>query len=92
LEFPGLYYSEEKANSLTGSPELLPNDGLPCREVGRWTEVKHRLVSLYATLFSSGMKSKWQNRTYIELYAGAGYHKIEGTKNYSWVPDTGFAS
>jgi three-Cys-motif partner protein len=26
------------------------------------------------------MKAKWENRTYIDLYAGAGYNKIEGTK------------
>jgi three-Cys-motif partner protein len=39
---------------------------------------KHRLVSLYATLFSSGMKEKWDNRVYVELYAGAGYSRVRG--------------
>jgi hypothetical protein len=32
------------------------DDGLVCPEVGGWTEEKHRHVSLYSTLFSSGMK------------------------------------
>lgn len=50
-----------------------------CPEVGSWTVDKHRLVSLYATLFSSGMKDKWDKRVYLELYAGAGYSKIRGT-------------
>jgi three-Cys-motif partner protein len=54
-------------------------DGLIAPEVGRWAEDKHRLVSLYSTLFSSGMKLKWDRRIYVELYAGAGYSKIRGT-------------
>jgi three-Cys-motif partner protein len=58
---------------------LAPDDGLICPEVGAWTEDKHRLVSLYAALFSSGMKNKWGKRIYVELYAGAGFSKIRGT-------------
>lgn len=64
------------------SPESLPKpveDGLICPEVGGWAEDKHRLVSLYSTLFSSGMKDKWDRRVYAELYAGAGYAKIRDT-------------
>jgi three-Cys-motif partner protein len=49
-----------------------------CPKVGRWTEEKHRLVSLYATLFSSGMKDKWGQRVYVDLYAGAGYSRSSG--------------
>jgi three-Cys-motif partner protein len=55
------------------------DDGLPCPEVGVWTETKHSFVSLYAKLFSSGMKAKWGRRVYVELYAGAGYSRIRGT-------------
>jgi three-Cys-motif partner protein len=55
------------------------DDGLTCPEVGSWTETKHRMVSLYSTLFSSGMKAKWSNRIYVELYAGAGRSKVRGT-------------
>jgi three-Cys-motif partner protein len=58
----------------------MPDDGLFCPAVGKWAEEKHRLVSLYAKLFSTGMKDKWQERTYIELYAGAGYSKIRDTQ------------
>jgi three-Cys-motif partner protein len=56
-------------------------DGLPIPEVGAWAEDKHRLVSLYSTLFSSGMKGKWDKRIYVELYAGAGYSRIRGSSN-----------
>lgn len=55
------------------------DDGLTAPEVGTWAEEKHRRVSLYSTLFSSGMKKKWSKRIYIELYAGAGYSRIRDT-------------
>jgi three-Cys-motif partner protein len=55
-------------------------DGLPCNDVGRWTEAKHRLVAYYAALFSDAMKGKWERRIYIELYAGAGYSRIRDTQ------------
>jgi three-Cys-motif partner protein len=55
-------------------------DNLALPEVGSWTEEKHRLVSLYATLFSKGMKKKWGKRVYVELHAGAGYSRIRGTQ------------
>jgi three-Cys-motif partner protein len=55
------------------------DDGLTCSEVGKWAEEKHGLVSFYAKLFSTGMKDKWHERVYIELYAGSGYSKIRET-------------
>ena len=58
------------------------NDGLICPDVGRWAETKLRLIALYDELFSTGMKNKWEQRVYIDLYAGAGYGHIQGTKNF----------
>lgn len=55
------------------------NDGLPAPEVGRWTEEKYRLISLYDELFASGMKYKWDQRVYIDLYSAAGISRIKGT-------------
>lgn len=54
-------------------------DGLACPEVGGWTEEKHRYISLYSTLFSSGVKKKWDRLVYVELYAGAGYSRVRGS-------------
>ncbi len=54
-------------------------DGLACPEVGSWAETKYRLVSLYASLFSTGMKNKWDERIYIDLYAGAGYSQVRNS-------------
>jgi hypothetical protein len=49
------------------------DDGLECPPVGAWAEEKYRLVSLYDELFATGMKDKWDERVYIDLYAGAGF-------------------
>jgi three-Cys-motif partner protein len=55
------------------------DDGLPMnKDLGSWTPEKSAMVRLYCQLFSSGMKKKWQ-RTYVELYAGAGLSCIKGT-------------
>jgi three-Cys-motif partner protein len=55
------------------------DDGLVCPEVGSWAETKYRLISLYDELFATGMKNKWGKRVYIDLYAAAGYSRIQGT-------------
>jgi three-Cys-motif partner protein len=58
------------------------DDGLPCPEVRRWAEEKYRLLALYDELFSTGMKHKWHQRVYIDLYAGAGQSRIQGTNTF----------
>lgn len=57
-------------------------DGLPCSEVHRWAEDKYRLLALYDELFSSGMKKKWDQRVYIDLYAGSGFSHLQGTRRF----------
>ncbi|MFB3825185.1 MAG: three-Cys-motif partner protein TcmP [Bryobacteraceae bacterium] len=58
------------------------DDGLVCADVHHWAEEKYRLLALYDKLFSSGMKKKWDQRVYIDLYAGAGFSHIEGTRTF----------
>ncbi|HXN51385.1 MAG TPA: three-Cys-motif partner protein TcmP [Candidatus Acidoferrum sp.] len=68
--------------------EILPgaqDDGLHYEDdVGAWVEDKHRLVSLYETLFSTGMKRKWEKRVYIDLFSGPGLVRIRGTRRFLW--------
>jgi three-Cys-motif partner protein len=65
---------------------LIPakDDGLFLSEVGSWVEDKHRLVALYDSLFSKGMKNKWDSRVYIDLYAGPGLLKIRDSSKFIW--------
>ena len=60
----------------------MDDDGLTCPEVRSWAETKYRLLALYDELFSTGMKNKWDQRVYIDLYAGAGYSHIQGTSMF----------
>lgn len=57
----------------------IQDDGLPCPEVGAWADTKHRLISLYASLFATGMKRKWDKRVYVDLYSGSGYARVRDT-------------
>jgi len=41
-------------------------------KVGRWAEEKYKLLKCYIDIFSTGMKNKWPQRVYIDLFAGAG--------------------
>lgn len=58
------------------------DDGLPCADVHHWAEDKYRLLALYFKLFSGGMKKKWDQRVYIDLYAGGGFSHVRGTHTF----------
>jgi three-Cys-motif partner protein len=64
---------------MENNPEIF-DDGLVVPEVGAWAETKYRLIGLYAALFSTGMKWKWDQRVYVDLYAGAGYARVRNTQ------------
>ena len=55
------------------------DDGLLTPEVGIWVEKKYRLVALYDELFSTGTKNTWDQRVYVDLFAGAGKVRIRNT-------------
>jgi three-Cys-motif partner protein len=61
--------------------QYVSDDGLETPEVRSWAEEKYRIVALYGTLFSTGMKNQWDIRVYIDLYAGAGHARIKGTEH-----------
>ncbi len=60
--------------------ELFKDDGLILREVGIWAVTKHKKIEYYSRLFASSMKKKWECRVYIDLFAGAGKARIEGSR------------
>jgi three-Cys-motif partner protein len=60
-------------------PKLIGDDGFFIPDIGSWAETKHRLIGLYAALFSTGMKWKWDRRVYVDLYAGAGYSRLRNS-------------
>jgi three-Cys-motif partner protein len=51
--------------------------------VREWSLEKYKLVGSYCDIFTSGMKSRWDQLVYIDLFAGAGYATIiESGKTY----------
>ncbi|MFL5762367.1 MAG: three-Cys-motif partner protein TcmP [Bacteroidia bacterium] len=55
------------------------SDDLFTPEVREWSLEKYKLVGSYCDIFTSGMKNKWDQLVYIDLFAGAGYAKIKET-------------
>ena len=62
-------------------PDSVSDDGLPASEVGSWSLQKYRLLDLYNTLFSTGMKHHWDLRICIDLFSGSGRAKIRRTQH-----------
>lgn len=58
---------------------VVEDDGLKLPEpVGAWSEKKYNLVGGYCEIFNAGIKNKFANRVYIDLFAGSGYAPIKG--------------
>lgn len=68
------------------NPRRLPgrysigSDGLPVLQVGLWTLDKHYYLSRYIDAFTTGMKSLWASRVYIDIFSGPGRCKLEDTQ------------
>ncbi|HTR81352.1 MAG TPA: hypothetical protein VMM58_06940, partial [Bacteroidota bacterium] len=66
------------------NPQIeVKSDGLFTPEVREWSLEKYKLVGSYCDIFTNGMKNKWDQLVYIDLFAGAGYAKVkENNKIY----------
>jgi len=54
-------------------------DNLFTPTVREWSLEKYKLVGSYCDIFTNGMKFKWNQLVYVDLFAGAGYAKIKET-------------
>jgi three-Cys-motif partner protein len=57
----------------------LPDDGLLTPTIRPHSLEKYRAISYILKIFSTSMKSKWNNRVYIDLFSGAGRSKLESS-------------
>jgi three-Cys-motif partner protein len=60
-------------------PYVIADDQYPLRCVGFWTKEKLYYLQRYMQIFNESMKERWQNRAYIELFAGPGLGIIRDT-------------
>jgi len=58
---------------------VVGSDGELAIRVGPWAKDKLFYIRRYCYIFNVGMKNKWPARTYIDLFAGPGRCRIEGT-------------
>ncbi|MCK4796407.1 MAG: three-Cys-motif partner protein TcmP [Spirochaetes bacterium] len=54
----------------------IDEDGLEILDVGIWALEKYQLLGGYCDMFTKGMRAKWDNLIYIDLFAGPGYSRI----------------
>lgn len=55
---------------------FVEEDGLAIPEVGIWAIEKYQLLGGYCDIFTKGMRTKWKNLVYLDLYSAAGYSRI----------------
>ena len=58
------------------------DDGLYIPEVGPWAENKYEVLHHYNYMFSTGMKNRFHNRVYIDLFSSAGIARIRNSNKY----------
>ena len=54
----------------------LDGDKLPARCVGTWSKDKLFYLGRYCRIFTTGMKNKWRNRVFIDLFCGPGRCRV----------------
>jgi three-Cys-motif partner protein len=58
------------------------DDGLYIPEVGPWAENKYEILQHYNRMFSTGMKNRFHNRVYIDLFSSAGIARIRNSNKF----------
>lgn len=53
------------------------DDGLVIPKIGEWGLEKYKLMGMYCDIFTKGMKNKWDDLVYIDLFSGSGYARIK---------------
>lgn len=66
------FFKFDSADDSIWKDHISSEDDLPLRDSGSWIDDKHSRLIYFANMFSTGMKKKWKNRVYLELFAGPG--------------------
>ena len=59
----------------------IEDDGMYFPEVRQWSFEKWKILGAYCDIFTNGMKNKWDQLVYLDLYAGAGAAKVRSDGN-----------
>ncbi len=58
------------------------DDGLYIPDIGPWAENKYEILHHYNHMFATGMKNRFRNRVYIDLFSSAGIAQIRNSSKY----------
>lgn len=59
--------------------DVIADDGLPMRPSGPWVKEKLDYIRRYLAITTTAMRNKWPRLCYIDLFAGPGLCRVEGT-------------
>lgn len=76
---PVVIHQLQSADDTPWKDGVARSDGLPARPSGPWIATKHKLLAHYAEMFATGMKNRWANRVYLELFSGPGRCLVRGS-------------
>ena len=60
---------------------VIASDGLPALEVAEHAKEKEFVLERIATIFNGGMRRKWDERYYVDLFTGPGLCRIKNTNS-----------
>ncbi len=64
--------SKKEYKTIDNCQKFVADDGLTARCAPPWTSQKHKPIGVYSEMITEGMKNKWREINYIDLYAGPG--------------------
>lgn len=65
-----------------GGKMVVGDDGLIAADVGEWNRDKYRVHKLFATLFTKGVRNRWDSLVYLDLFSGPGRAQMRKRKNF----------
>ena len=74
------------ASEATWKDGISASDHLPVRKTGEWAVEKHQHLTYYGKIFATSMKNVFENRVYIELFAGPGRCRFPDNKESAGSP------
>ena len=74
------------ASEATWKDGISDSDHLPMRKSGEWAVEKHQHLTYYGEIFATSMKNAFENRVYIELFAGPGRCRFPDNRESAGSP------
>ena len=58
------------------------DDGIVAQEVGEWAKDKYSVHQIFCQIFTAGMRNKWDELVYLDLFAGTGRALLRDSRSF----------